>query len=106
MDMEASIIRHEEQLKTLFNTVEEIKNDVNKISSIATSIQQLSGEINLLSERLVSNNTLIQRQLQEHQGRITALEDDKRYKVRQLWTYVASGVIGAIVGYLMKMVLR
>ena len=105
MDMEASVIRHEEQLKTLFNTVEEIKNDVNKISSIATSIEKLSGEINLLSERLVSNNTLMQRQLNDHQGRISALEDDKEYKIRQIWSYVASGVVGAIVGFLMRYLL-
>ena len=106
MDMEASVIRHEEQLKTLFNTVDEIKNDVAKISNIATSIEKLSGEINLLSERLVSNNTLMQRQLNDHQGRISALEDDKRYKIRQIWSYIASGVVGALIGYLMQLILH
>ena len=105
MDMEASVIRHEEQLKTLFNTVDEIKNDVAKISNIATSIEKLSGEINLLSERLVSNNTLMQRQLNDHQGRISALEDDKRYKIRQIWSYIASGVVGALVGFMMRYLL-
>lgn len=100
------LVKHEEQIRTLFNSVSEIKEEVNKIHSLATQIATISAQIENLSKRLLDNNTLLERQIEANKERIRTIEEDKSFKARYLWQTIAGTVAGALVGYLINALLK
>lgn len=103
---EVQVARHEEQLKTLFKKVDEIKDDLGQIHGLAKEISTLSKEIENLSRRLIDNNTLLERQIQANTERIRTLEEDKSFKVKYIWQTITGTIVGALVGYLINLLLR
>lgn len=100
------LAKHEEQIKTLFRAVQDLKEEVNKIHDLATKIATVSGQIETLSRRMLDINTLLERQIEATGQRVRSLEEDKRSKVKYLWQTVAGTIIGALVGYLINVMLK
>ena len=103
---EVQVARHEEQLKTLFNKVTEIREDISQIHGLTREISSLSKEIENLSRRLIDNNTLLERQIHANTERIRTLEEDKSFKVKYIWQTITGTIVGALVGYLLNLILR
>lgn len=104
--MEAELVRQEEQIKTLFKSVAEIKEEVNKIHDLTAQIATISAQIENLSKRLLDNNTLLERQITANTQRIRTIEEDKSFKARYLWQTIAGTIAGALVGYLINAILK
>ena len=102
----AEIIKHEEQIKTLFNSVNEIKEEVNKIHDLTAQIAKISAQIENLSKRLLDNNTLLERQIEATTQRVRSLEEDRSFRAKYIWQTVAGTIVGALVGYLVNLMLK
>lgn len=104
--MDPELIKQQEQIKTLFTSVSEIKEEVGKIHSLTVQIATISGQIEILSRRLVDNNTLLERSIEATTQRVRSLEEDRSYKAKYIWQTVAGTIIGALVGYLINLMLK
>lgn len=86
-DIEITLAQHSEQIKTLFNGLEENKKLTESVQKLALSVERLTMQMSQQSER------------------IDALEDSAKFKVRTIWSCVASALLGAIVTYVMGRIL-
>ncbi|MBR2597045.1 MAG: hypothetical protein IKE09_00670 [Clostridiales bacterium] len=102
----AEIIKHEEQIKTLFSSVADIKEEVSKIHDLTAQIATISAQIENLSKRLLDNNNLLERQIDATTQRVRSLEEDRSFKAKYIWQTVAGTIIGALVGYLVNLMLK
>lgn len=87
-EIELKIVQHDEQIKTLFKNQEDIR-------KLTETVQDLGKSTMVLAE---SVKTL--------RSDVDDIKDANKYKARQIWTTVATGVISALVGYIMAMILR
>ena len=86
-DIEVTLAQHSEQIKTLFNGLDENKKLTESVQKLALSVERL---------------TL---QLSQQESRIEAIEDNAKFKWRTVWSCVASAILGAVVAYVMGAVL-
>ena len=86
-DIEITLAQHTEQIKTLFKGVEDNK-------ALAESVQKLALSVERLTMQLASQET-----------RIEAIEDNAKFKMRTVWSCVASALLGAIVAFVMGRIL-
>lgn len=86
-EVEVTLAQHSEQIKTLFNGLEENKKLTESVQKLALSVERL---------------TL---QLSQQESRIEAIEDNAKFKWRTVWSCVASAILGAIVAFVMGKVL-
>lgn len=87
-DMQIKITQHDEQIKTLFKNQEDLR-------KLTETVQDLGKSTMVLAE---SVKTL--------RGDVDEIKDANKFKARQIWTTVATGVLSALVGYIMAMILR
>ena len=86
-EVEVILAQHSEQIKTLFNGLEENKKLTESVQKLALSVERL---------------TL---QLSQQEERIEAIEDNAKFKWRTVWSCVASAILGAIVAFVMGRIL-
>ena len=87
-EIKLMLVKHDEQIKTLFKNQEDIR-------KLTETVQDLGKSTMVLAE---SEKTL--------RGDVDEIKDANRFKARQIWTTVATGVLSALVGYIMAMILR
>ena len=87
IDITSKLVQHDEQIKTLFTTVSDLKKLTDTVADLGKSTMILAESVKTL------------------RSDVDEIKEAKKYKIRQIWTYIASGVIGAFVGYLMKILL-
>lgn len=87
-EMQIKITQHDEQIKTLFKNQEDIR-------KLTETVQDLGKSTMVLAE---SVKTL--------RNDVDEIKDANKFKARQIWTTVATGVLSALVGYIMAMILR
>lgn len=87
-ELKLKIVQHDEQIKTLFKNQEDLR-------KLTETVQDLGKSTMVLAE---SVKTL--------RGDVDEIKDANRFKARQIWTTVATGVLSALVGYIMAMILR
>ncbi|MEZ4358136.1 MAG: hypothetical protein R2876_05870 [Eubacteriales bacterium] len=81
------IAEHGQQIKTLFEQQKEIRELAKSTNNLALSVEKLA------------------EQFKNIDGRLGAIENDKRYKINMIWASLATGVIGAVVAFLMATLL-
>lgn len=106
MDPETLIVKHEEQIQTLFHNVKELKDGVGQIHELNIQLTRLTGEIQKLAQEVVNNNRLLQSQISDANERIKIIEDASNWKTKTVWSAIVTGIIGAIVGFLMTYILK
>ena len=82
------LVQHDEQIKTLFKQQEEIKKLAETVSELGKSTMILAESVKAIKSD------------------VDDLKETRKYKIRQIWSTVATGVISAVVGYLMALILR
>lgn len=87
-EIKLKLVQHDEQIKTLFKNQEDLR-------KLTETVQDLGKSTMVLAE---SVKTL--------RGDVDEIKDANRFKARQIWTTVATGVLSALVGYIMAMILR
>lgn len=87
-EIKLKLVQHDEQIKTLFKNQEDIR-------KLTETVQDLGKSTMVLAE---SVKTL--------RGDVDEIKDANKFKARQIWTTVATGVLSALVGYIMAMILR
>lgn len=87
-EIKLKIVQHDEQIKTLFKNQEDLR-------KLTETVQDLGKSTMVLAE---SVKTL--------RGDVDEIKDANKFKARQIWTTVATGVLSALVGYIMAMILR
>ncbi len=87
-EMQIKITQHDEQIKTLFNNMTDLKKLTDSVADLGKSTMILAESVKTL------------------RNDVDEMKESKRYKMRQIWTTVATGIVSAIVGYLMAMILR
>lgn len=87
-EMQIKITQHDEQIKTLFNNVTDLKKLTDSVADLGKSTMILAESVKVL------------------RSDVDEMKENTKYKIRQVWTTVATGVISAFVGYLMAMILR
>ena len=87
IDITSKLVQHDEQIKTLFNSMSDLKKLTDTVADLGKSTMILAESVKTL------------------RSDVDEIKEAKKYKIRQIWTYIASGVIGAFVGYLMKILL-
>ena len=86
-DIEVTLAQHTEQIKTLFNGLEENKKLTESVQKLALSVERLTMQMGQQSER------------------IDALEEASKFKARTIWSCVASALLGGIVTFIMGRIL-
>ena len=81
------IAKQEQQIKTLFEQQKEIRELAKSTNNLALAVEKLA------------------EQFKNVDGRIGAIENDKRYHANIIWACVATGVIGAAITFLMTSLL-
>lgn len=87
-EIKLKLVQHDEQIKTLFKNQEDLR-------KLTETVQDLGKSTMVLAE---SVKTL--------RSDVDEIKDANRFKARQIWTTVATGVLSALVGYIMAMILR
>ena len=95
-------IKHSEQLKTVFRQLETLNEKMDSIEGLTLSVQKLAISV----EQLAKNQSEDREAQKEIVKQIAILESapnkDKASKYDKITNQVASILIGAIVGYLLK----
>lgn len=87
VEVTSKLVQHDEQIKTLFNSMNDLKKLTDSVADLSKSTMMLAESMKVL------------------RSDVDELKEARKYKIRQIWTYIASGVVGALVGYLMKILL-
>ena len=87
IDITSKLVQHDEQIKTLFNNVTDLKKLTDTVADLGKSTMILAESVKVL------------------RSDVDEMKEARKYKLRQIWTYIASGVVGAIVGFLMRYLL-
>ena len=87
IDITSKLVQHDEQIKTLFNNVTDLKKLTDSVADLGKSTMILAESVKVL------------------RSDVDEMKESRKYKLRQIWTYIASGVVGAIVGFLMRILL-
>lgn len=86
-EWETAFAHHDEQIKTLFANQKIIE-------KLADSVQELAESIAIQTE-----------QIKNMDKRLSSIEDSSKYKNRTIWACVVTGILGAIVSYVISSVL-
>lgn len=84
IDITSKLVQHDEQIKTLFNNMADLKKLTDTVADLGKSTMILAESVKVL------------------RSDVDEMKEARKYKLRQIWTYIASGVVGAIVGFLMR----
>ena len=87
-EMQIKITQHDEQIKTLFNNMTDLKKLTDSVADLGKSTMILAESVKVL------------------RSDVDEMKDANRFKARQIWTTVATGIVSALVGYIMAMILR
>lgn len=87
IDITSKLVQHDEQIKTLFNNMSDLKKLTDTVADLGKSTMILAESVKVL------------------RSDVDEMKEARKYKLRQIWTYIASGVVGAIVGFLMRYLL-
>ena len=87
-EMQIKITQHDEQIKTLFNNMADLKKLTDSVADLGKSTMILAESVKVL------------------RSDVDEMKDANRFKARQIWTTVATGIVSALVGYIMAMILR
>lgn len=87
IDITSKLVQHDEQIKTLFNNMADLKKLTDSVADLGKSTMILAESVKVL------------------RSDVDEMKESRKYKLRQIWTYIASGVVGAIVGFLMRYLL-
>lgn len=87
IEVTSKLVQHDEQIKTLFNSVSDLKKLTDSVANLGKSTMILAESVKVL------------------RSDVDEIKEARKYKLRQIWTYIASGVVGAIVGFLMRYLL-
>lgn len=87
IDITSKLVQHDEQIKTLFNNMADLKKLTDTVADLGKSTMILAESVKVL------------------RSDVDEMKESRKYKLRQIWTYIASGVVGAIVGFLMRYLL-
>ncbi len=87
-EMQIKITQHDEQIKTLFNNMADLKKLTDSVADLGKSTMILAESVKVL------------------RSDVDEIKDANRFKARQIWTTVATGIVSALVGYIMAMILR
>lgn len=84
IEVTSKLVQHDEQIKTLFNNMADLKKLTDSVADLGKSTMILAESVKVL------------------RSDVDEMKEARKYKLRQIWTYIASGVVGAIVGFLMR----
>lgn len=87
-EIKLKIVQHDEQIKTLFNNMADLKKLTDSVADLGKSTMILAESVKVL------------------RSDVDEMKDANRFKARQIWTTVATGIVSALVGYIMAMILR
>lgn len=88
-----------ENIKTLFNQMKEVKSEIHAIHKLATSIEILAEKMKSVDENVTNINTRLDR-IEEKPS------EDLRYYKRTFISCIATGVITAILGALLALIIK
>lgn len=86
-DVVVKLAQHDEQIKTLFTSVNDLKKLTETVSDLGKSTMLLAESVKTL------------------RSDVDDIKETRKFKTRQIWTTVATGVVSALVGYLMAVIL-
>lgn len=87
IEVTSKLVQHDEQIKTLFNNMSDLKKLTDTVADLGKSTMILAESVKVL------------------RSDVDEMKEARKYKLRQIWTYIASGVVGALVGFLMRYLL-
>lgn len=87
-EIKLKLVQHDEQIKTLFNNMTDLKKLTDSVADLGKSTMILAESVKVL------------------RSDVDEMKDANRFKARQIWTTVATGIVSALVGYIMAMILR
>lgn len=87
-EIEKKLVEHSEQLKTLFSNLKMIEKLTNSVQELAQSISTQTEQIKNMDKRLSS------------------IEETSKYKNNTVWACIVTGVIGAVISYIISNALR
>lgn len=87
-DIEITLAQHGEQIKTLFKETQEVKQLTESVQRLAMSVERLTMEMT------------------SQERRIGAIEEQAKFKMRTVWSCVASAILGALASYIMGAILK
>lgn len=87
-EIAVKLAQHSEQIKTLFKQQEDLKRLTESVSDLGKSTIMLAESVKKL------------------RSDVDEMKETQKYKSRQIWTTVATGVVSALVGYIMALILR
>ena len=73
------LLRHDEQLKTLFNKLEDLTKLTESVNELAIAAKELAMKLN------------------QQDARISTLEESTKFKMRTLWSCVATALVSAVI---------
>jgi uncharacterized coiled-coil protein SlyX len=88
IEIEKKLVEHGEQLKTLFSNLKTIEKLTNSVQELAQSISTQTEQIKNMDKRLSS------------------IEETSKYKNNTVWACIVTGVIGAVISYIISNALR
>lgn len=97
-DVESKVIKHDEQIKTLFNSVNRLENITTEINKLALSI-----------EKIATNQTAMLEQQKQLRNDVDQIKDqpvkDAHDIKMTVIKCVVSGVVSAIIGALLALII-
>lgn len=87
MEHTSELAEHGQQIKTLFEQQKEIRELARSTNNLAISVEKLA------------------EQFKNIDNRICAIEDNNKYKLNIIWACVTTGIIGALITFIMTKVL-
>lgn len=98
-DLETKVIKHDEQIKTLFNSVSELKSVTNEINKLAISIEKIA----------INQTTMIEesKQLKKDVDAIKEQSNKDAHDIKMtILKCIITGVLSAIVGAIMVLIIK
>lgn len=97
-DVESKVIKHDEQIKTLFNSVNRLENITTEINKLALSI-----------EKIATNQTAMLEQQKQLRNDVDQIRDQPAKDAHDIKMTVikcvVSGVVSAIIGALLALII-
>lgn len=98
-EMNEQIIKHEEKIKTLFNRVDRLDRVVDKINSLALSIEKMA----YVQQGLIEGQNKIKDDVEKIKEQPVKDAHDTKQKIIQA---IITTVVGALVGALLALVIK
>jgi 5'-deoxynucleotidase YfbR-like HD superfamily hydrolase len=99
LPIEEKVAMHETNIKTLFKLLDDVKSEIKAIHKLATSIELLAQKMQSVDEKVGNIDT-----------RLDAIEkqpsEDIKYYKRIIISCVATGIITAVLGALLALIIK